>query len=101
MIAKTKVTFDMAFNSEGGECKTTVAFVFTDHPEIPVPDGIREMLIGEIRMLCGAMDAARLELFSEGAGVGKKRSDSKPRHSPSDQAHPTAARATVDGTENL
>jgi hypothetical protein len=70
MIANVKVVFAMAFNSEGGESKTMVSFEFTDHPEIAVPDGIKELLIGEIRMLCGAMDAARLELFS---GKSEKR----------------------------
>jgi len=54
----------MSFDSDSGECKTQVAFSFPDHPEIPVNDCLKQMMIEQIHILCGAMDAARMELFS-------------------------------------
>lgn len=65
MKAKIKVTFDMLFDgSKGGECKTEVTFVLTDHPEITCPENIKGLVVGEIRMLCGAMEAAQKEIFA-------------------------------------
>lgn len=63
MNAKIKVTFDMSFATDG-ECKTQVSFELPDRPDVPCPDNLKKILIGEIKMLCGAMDAAGEQLFS-------------------------------------
>ncbi len=67
MKAKVQVTFDMCFDDEGGECKTAVTFTFPEHPKLRVSESVQKLVVGEIRMLCGAMNAASKELFSEGA----------------------------------
>ena len=64
MKPKIKVTFDMCFDP-GVDCKTKVHFTFTDRPDIAVPDDIKRLVIGEIGRLCGAMEAASKELFSD------------------------------------
>ena len=63
MNAKIKVTFDMSFD-KSGECKTHVSFELPDHPDTPCSGNLKQILIKEIRMLCGAMDAAGPQLFS-------------------------------------
>ena len=64
MNANIRVTFDMAF-ATSGKCKTTVSFTLPEHPEIPVPEKLKAVIVGEIRMLCNAMGAAEKQLFRE------------------------------------
>lgn len=64
MKAKIRVTFDMLFDaSKGGECKTEVVFSLTDYPEVACPENIKSLVLGEIKMLCGAMQAAEEHIF--------------------------------------
>jgi len=70
MNARIKITFDMDVASDG-ECKTNVSFELVDHPEIPCPEKVKELVIGEIKMLCGVMGAASKELFSENVRVSE------------------------------
>lgn len=69
MNAKIKVTFDMSFDSTSGECKTLVSFELPDHPEVQCPDSLKRTLIGEIKMICGAADAAGEQLFPPNRAV--------------------------------
>jgi hypothetical protein len=55
--------FDMSIATDG-ECKTRVSFELPEHPDMPCPDNLKKLLIGEIKMLCGVMDAAGAKLFS-------------------------------------
>lgn len=66
MNVKLKVTFDMDISAEG-ECKTLVSFTLVDYPEIPCPEDVKKLVIGQIHMLCGAMSAVSKEVFSENA----------------------------------
>jgi len=66
--AKLRVQFDMSFDS-AGEFKTEVTFTFPEHTDLPVPENVKALLIGEIKMLCGVMHAAKAELFTEKGGA--------------------------------
>lgn len=74
MKTKLKVTFDMSFDTVTGKCETQVAFALPDHPDVRITDNLKKMTIGEIKMICGVMDAAGAHLFS-----------------PDDQAHAMSA----------
>jgi len=76
MNAKIKVTFDMSFNDGDGECKTSVSFELVDHPEIPCPEKVKELVIEEIKMLCCAMGASGKQLFSSNDQAEARLSDS-------------------------
>lgn len=67
MKTKIKVTFDMAFTTEG-KCETKVSFTFADRPEIACPAELKALLIREIEMMCSAVGHAGKELFSETSG---------------------------------
>jgi len=65
MKAKIKVTFDMSFDDVTGECKSLVDFSLPGHPDVSCPDSLKLILAGEIKMLCGAMEAAGPRIFSD------------------------------------
>lgn len=69
MKVKVKVTFEMEFDPKG-ESKTEVSFSLPDYPKTACPEGVKPLVLGEIRMLCGAAIAAgeKSDLFSESGG---------------------------------
>lgn len=67
MKAKINVLFEVVINVDG-KCKTSVSFELPDHPEIPCPEEIKKLVIGQIGMLCGVMNAAGDHIFTESFG---------------------------------
>lgn len=77
MKVKIRCTFDMEFDDskKKDNVHTDVRFCLPDHPDVACPEGVKELVIDEIKMMCGAMGAARKELFSENSQINKPTSD--------------------------
>lgn len=58
MKIKIKVTFDMEFDDAAGKSKAEVKFSLPDYPDHPCPESVKGLVLGEIRMLSGALCAA-------------------------------------------
>ena len=72
MKVKTQVVFDMSFNNDTGECKSTVSFSLPEHPDVPVSDELKTLLMREIALLSGAARAAEKMLFGEPKRIASK-----------------------------
>jgi len=65
MIAKIRVTFDMEFDSDNGNSKSSVGFELPEHPRVEITNRMKELAIEEAFALSRAM--LNRNIFAENA----------------------------------